>query len=267
LRDGQASVTARRVAAHRLSFARPVAAFGDPDSDDALARDVAADVDVSSTSERMVAYLHARTSFFDRVVLAELDRGVGQVVVVAAGYDGRSLRYRSPGVTWFELDHPDTQQDKRQRLARLGIESAGVSFVAADFRHDDIGVRLAAAGVDRTQTTLFTVEGVVAYLDRSTIMNLFTGLRAVAHAGSRAAVSLSTTAADGTTSERRDQLRRVVSSVGEPLAEPLTPDDAADLLPHAGWRELSADESQPGLRRAGLVLLAPVELGQGSASG
>ena len=33
----------------------------------------------------------------------------GQVVLVASGYDCRALRFRTPGVRFIELDHPDTQ--------------------------------------------------------------------------------------------------------------------------------------------------------------
>src|SRR5260370_26697945 len=70
---------------------------------------------------RMREYLEARTRFFDRVVIGAIDRGVRQIVVGAAGYDGRALRYARSGVRWFEVDHPATQRDKRDRLARLRL--------------------------------------------------------------------------------------------------------------------------------------------------
>jgi len=43
-------------------------------------------------------YLRARTRFFDTKVTGALDRGCPQVVIGAAGYDGRALRYAKPGV-------------------------------------------------------------------------------------------------------------------------------------------------------------------------
>jgi methyltransferase (TIGR00027 family) len=61
----------------------------------------------------------ARTRFFDSGLLHACERGVGQVVIVGAGYDGRPLRFRRPGVTFYELDHPATQADKRARLAEV----------------------------------------------------------------------------------------------------------------------------------------------------
>src|SRR5204863_5794277 len=96
----------------------------------------------------MVRYLAARTAFFDRVVVRALERGVRQVVIAAAGYDGRALRYAKDEVRWFEVDHPDTQADKRERLARLGLRGDEIAFVAADFAHDDVGDGLRAAGHD-----------------------------------------------------------------------------------------------------------------------
>src|SRR6266571_1104529 len=147
MEDGGPSVTARRVAAHRLGFARVVTAYGDPAADEALAADVAAGQAVPAT--RMHDYLAARTAFFDRAVVDAIDRDVRQVVVGAAGYDGRAFRYAKPGVRWFEVDHPATQRDKLARLARLGIAAAHVRFAEADFTRDPVADRLRAAGLDR----------------------------------------------------------------------------------------------------------------------
>src|SRR6266567_2928546 len=122
MEDGGPSVTARRVAARRLGFARVATDYGDPAADEALSADVAAGQVVPAN--RMHDYLAARTSFFDRTVVGAIDRGVQQVVVGAAGYDGRAFRYAKPGVRWFEVDHPATQRDKLERLERLGITSA-----------------------------------------------------------------------------------------------------------------------------------------------
>ena len=94
MKQGQVSVTAQRVAAHRLTFDRIPAPYGDPAADDALARDVAAAAHVDPGPMR--EYLRARTRFFDGVVTRALSGGFAQIVTGAAGYDGRSLRYARP---------------------------------------------------------------------------------------------------------------------------------------------------------------------------
>ena len=76
MEDGGPSVTARRVAAHRLGFARVVTDYGDPAADEALAADVAAGQ--VAPANRMHDYLAARTSFFDRTVVGAIDRAVRQ---------------------------------------------------------------------------------------------------------------------------------------------------------------------------------------------
>src|ERR1700759_4971807 len=153
MEDGGPSQTARRVAAYRLDFTRIPADYGDPAADHALAVDGAAGR--QAQAGRMHAYLAARTTFFDRTVTGALGRGVTQVVVGAAGYDGRAFRYAKPGVRWFEGDHPATQGDKLARLERLGIAAPHVRFVEADFTRDPVGDRLRAGGFRADALALF----------------------------------------------------------------------------------------------------------------
>ena len=86
MREGEPSVTAQHVAAHRLGFARAPTEYGDPEADQLLARDVAHGALATSP---MARYLAARTAFFDRVVVDAIDEGLTQLVAVGAGYDGR----------------------------------------------------------------------------------------------------------------------------------------------------------------------------------
>src|ERR1700722_11461173 len=58
---------------------------------------------------RSFAYLGARTCFYDQFVANALDRGIRQVVVLGAGYDSRAWRFARPGVTFYEVDLPETQ--------------------------------------------------------------------------------------------------------------------------------------------------------------
>src|SRR5436305_10521 len=146
MEDGGPSQTARWVAAHRLDFTRVPAGYGDPAADQALAVDVAAGR--QAPANRMHDYLAARTAFFDRAVTGALGHGVAQVVVGAAGYDGRAFRYAKPGVRWFEADHPATQRDQLRRLERLGIDASGVRFVEADLTRDPVAGPPRPAGPD-----------------------------------------------------------------------------------------------------------------------
>ena len=253
MKPGQASVTAQRVAAHRLTFEREPATFGDPAADEQLARDVAGSV-VVDAGGMMVPYLRARTSFFDLVVVRSIEAGVGQVVVAAAGYDGRALRYAKSGVHWFEVDHPDTQRDKRARLERLGIDTDHVRFVAADFTVDDVAAGLRDAGHDGARPSVFLCEGVAVYLDLAVLESLLRALRTQAHERSRLAISLSVDNGSGTLNERRAAFGAAVASVGEPARTVLTVDGAQRLFATTGWQ---LHEGSERARHAGLVTLVP----------
>jgi len=250
MRDGEVSMTARRVAEHRLSFDRVPASYGDAAADERLSRDVAGE-SRSASGERMVGYLAARTGFVDRAVVTALDRGITQVVVAAAGYDGRAWRYAKPGVRWFEVDHPDTQRDKQSRLHRLGVDADQVTFVPADFVVDPVGSRLVAAGLDSNRTSLMLCEGVAAYLDRPVLIALLEGSAEVAAVGSRLVISLSVATGSPGLADRRAQFQAGVAAVGEPARMVLTADDAGPLLVAAGWAPVSTPpDSGPARERA-----------------
>jgi methyltransferase (TIGR00027 family) len=255
MKTGRPSMTAQSVAAHRLTFERELAPYGDPASDELLARDVAGDRDAGRS--HMVTYLAARTSFFDRVVVRALDGGMTQVVIAGAGYDGRALRYAKPGVRWFEIDHPDTQPDKRTRLDRLGIDTERITFVPVDFTTGDVATALSATTHERSTPTLILCEGVAVYLDRPVLETLLRGLRAIASPRSRLAISVSISNDDPALAERRSMFQNAVAAVGEPARTVLSAGDADALFGGCGWQPIEAS-SQERARRAGLLIATPV---------
>ena len=238
LANGGPSITARRVAAYRLGFTRLPAPYGDTAADESLAADVAAGQEPAAG--RMREYLQARTRFFDRVVVGAIGRGVRQIVVGAAGYDGRALRYARSGVRWFEVDLPATQRDKRDRLARLGLDAGQVQFVEADFTRDPIAERLTAAGLDPGQLSLFLLEGVAVYLEPAVLERVLTEFRHVALAGSRLAISVSTS---GVQDEARARFQATVAALGEPARSTLQAAQAAEVLARTGWQVIAGDDA------------------------
>jgi methyltransferase (TIGR00027 family) len=252
---GQVSVTAQRVAAHRLTFGRIPAPYGDPAADIALARDVAAATAVEPGPMR--EYLRARTRFFDGVVTRALSRGFAQIVTGAAGYDGRSLRYARPGVLWFEVDHPATQQDKRSRLDRLGIDGGHLRFVAADFTVDPVAGLLISAGLDPARPSLFLLEGVAVYLEEAVLRSLLAQLRRIAADGSRLAISLSVNSGSPEHAARRAAFQAAVAAVGEPAWSVVAGADADTLLESTGWRPIREPGKGDRATQAGFIVAEP----------
>jgi methyltransferase (TIGR00027 family) len=183
-RDG--SRTAQRVAAIRAGFDRPSTPEGDDDAQRLLCRGMGA----PARAPWLRPHLLARTRFFDEATLAAIARGVTQVVILGAGYDDRALRFRTPGVRFFELDHPGTQADKRRRLIAGGLLTDGLELIAADFKHEDVSALLERAGHTAGRDTLFICEGLLVYFDGPAIVTLLAALAARASPASTLAASL-----------------------------------------------------------------------------
>jgi methyltransferase (TIGR00027 family) len=240
--EGRPSETAQRVAAHRLAFERVTTNYGNAAADMALATDVAGWPQHGMSAGRMHDYLRVRTEFFDRVVVGALERGFTQVVIGAAGYDGRALRYAKPGVTWFEVDLASTQQDKVARLLRLDIPTDNVRFVEADFASDPVAQRLLTAGLSPSSSCLFLLEGIAVYLEREVLERALREFRQAAGPDSRLAISMSIDS-EAHDAEARSSFREAVAAVGEPARLTLELAEAIELLASTGWREIAEVEA------------------------
>ena len=108
--------------------------------------------------------------------------GLRQYVMLGAGLD--SFGYR-PGLVdklqVFEVDHPATQQWKRQALAAARIPvPASVTFVPADLATASLADVLPASGFDPAQPALISWLGVTMYLTRDAISMALTAISAFA---------------------------------------------------------------------------------------
>ena len=225
------SLTSQVVAATRAVLERPHSPEGDPDSQRKLCAGMQ-----FSPSDSLRLHIAARTAFMDAQVITAIAAGLRQIVICGAGYDDRALRFRTSGVGFFELDHPDTQRDKARRLTELGAHAPTVTLAAADFRSDDVGTVLAQASHDASQPSLFICEGLLTYLDGQTSHRLLAALASRAASGSVLAVSLSAHAA-GLDSRvvvaAANSMRR--TSAAEPWQTILPAAEHLARLEEAGW--------------------------------
>jgi methyltransferase (TIGR00027 family) len=116
---------------------------------------------------RQAKTMAVRTVAVDGAILATESP---QLVILGAGLDGRAWRMKElAGVTVFEVDHPDTQRDKRARVSRLGQTAGEVRYVPVDFQENSLDGALEGAGHDPARATTWVWEGVVMYLDPSDV--------------------------------------------------------------------------------------------------
>lgn len=116
-----------------------------------------------------------RTKYIDDRLGDALRRGVGQVVILGAGFDCRA--YRVEGITRtrvFELDHPATQPRKKEIVSRrLGTLPSHVTYVAIDLAAGTLDAVMQASGYRPDVRTFFVCEGVTHYLPADTVDAVF----------------------------------------------------------------------------------------------
>lgn len=125
--------------------------------------------DAQSPGRRgMRMFVAARTRFAEDALAAAVAGGTRQLVVLGAGLDTYAYRNPHPTLRVFEVDHPDTQRWKAERLAAAGIEvPPSVRYVPVDFERHDLAGALSAAGFAPDVPAFFCWLGVVPYLTRA----------------------------------------------------------------------------------------------------
>ena len=128
-----------------------------------------------STVPGIVAHFILRKRFIEAAVLEAIAEGASQVLVIGAGFDTLTLRLHRmhPHVKFVELDHAATQCYKRKALAASGV---GENIVLRAFDLTRQTLQQSLSGIrhwnDRAKT-VFVMEGVLMYLDRSAVYALF----------------------------------------------------------------------------------------------
>jgi methyltransferase (TIGR00027 family) len=170
---------ALRRAAHQLYDAKPLV-FDDPLAVPILGQEYLPELHKTITklekrfSVGLRAFLVARSRYAEDTLASAVAHGVRQYVLLGAGLDTFAYRNPFPNLRVFEIDHPATQQWKRELLdgSRILIPS-NLTYVPVDFEHQALPAQLLAAGFDSTLPAFFAWLGVVPYLTleafRSTI--------------------------------------------------------------------------------------------------
>ncbi|GAA3183641.1 class I SAM-dependent methyltransferase [Streptomyces ramulosus] len=179
-------------------------------------------------------WIAARSRFADDTVADAVASGCRQVVVLGAGLDTSALRNTHPDVRFFEVDHPDTQQWKRRRLAEAGIAvPSTLTFVPVDFETGTLAEGLAAAGFGRARPTVFVMLGVAMYLTRP---SLHATWRYVAAQGSGSALVMDYLhPAAPASAAALDERAKRAAAAGEPWLSSFTADELRAELTACGF--------------------------------
>ena len=111
------------------------------------------------------AFLVARSRYAEDNLRRAIESGANQYVLLGAGLD--TFAYRNPyaQLRVFEVDHPATQQWKRELLQqnRIAIPES-ITYTPVDFERQSLSAQLSDAGFNFREPAFFAWLGVVPYL-------------------------------------------------------------------------------------------------------
>lgn len=187
-------------------------------------------------------YIVARHRYMDDVVAARLaDPAITRLVVLGAGYDMRAWRFADQlgGRPAYEVDHPATSGRKAKIVERHAAQRpAGLDLrrVTIDFQTETLPERLATAGFEPGEPTIFVWEGVSMYLSRAAVKHTLSTLASLGGPGSTLTMDFWQMPDEATL---RGAWHRVSGAFLGVFGEPITfgshPEDVPGLLEREGW--------------------------------
>jgi len=241
MEEARPSRTALRVAlrraAHQLYDARPLV-LDDPIAVPILGETYAEELRRTPMrpdrpfSVGLRAFLVARSRYAEDTLARAVAQGVTQYVLLGAGLDTFAHRNPYQQLRVFEVDHPATQQWKRELLEISGLPApANLTYVPVDFERQSLSEQLHSAGFNPAVPTFFAWLGVVPYLTLAAFRSTINFIAAQSH-GTGVVLDYSQPRSALPFLEKlaHDSLSARVQLAGEPFQLFFTPSEMASEL-------------------------------------
>ena len=180
-----------------------------------------------------------RTRYAEDALAVAVTRGVGQYVIVGAGFDSFALRQPAfaRDVDVFEIDHPATQALKRERLREYGVPvPPRLHFVPADLSQEQIGNALARSTFRFKSRVFFSWLGVTQYLSREANFATLRGIADCAESESQLVFTYLEEQALGTGTKSVGTLQEAFAGAREPWVSGFDSSRLSDELSEVGLR-------------------------------
>jgi methyltransferase (TIGR00027 family) len=181
-------------------------------------------------------------------------QGISQYVLLGAGLD--SFAYRRPAslehISVFEIDHPSSQEWKRQRLKELDITiPENVYFVPVDFETEDLIEKLKQSKFDPALPSFFSWLGVIYYLNKeATQKTLRTLLATISeHCEFVLDFMIPTEMLSGRDRTAMEETIKTVTDAGEPFLGLYSPEELEATLKQVGFDKVTHISPEDGQKR------------------
>lgn len=158
--------------------------------------------------------------------------GMCQYVICGAGMDTFAFRNDNPAIQVFELDHPDTQRYKLEKIRQLCWNiPTNAHYVPVDFAAHDMTAVLQRAGYDSAGPTFFTILGVTYYLTLPVLERTVQKISSLSKGGDELVFDYpdeTTFRLDG--AERVHYLAQITARLGEPMQQGFQFEALAQML-------------------------------------
>lgn len=181
--------------------------------------------------------LGERKIFMNNQVLAAIDDGAMQVLMLGAGFDTLCLRLapRLPALRFIEVDHPATSSAKAKGVAQQGPPE-NMTLIAADLGDAPLSKVMTGCNAwDSDARSVVVAEGLLMYLTRDDVAGLCRETATCTARGSRLAFS------------HFNHLPRFLSAGANLAGEPwLSASKTADLQEYIGpaWHVITTREAE-----------------------
>ena len=189
------------------------------------------------------ASIVARSRFIEDLVAEQVERGIGQYVILGAGLD--TFAQRRPEIASrirvFEIDRPGPQAWKRQRLTELGYGlPEWLRLVPVDFESNEPWRKLLAdAGFDACKPAVVASTGVSMYLTKDANAAAFGEIAKLAP-GTTFVMSflLPLELSEPAVRPGMEQAEKGAKASGTPFVSFFTPAEMMAMARSAGFREI-----------------------------
>ena len=158
-----------------------------------------------------------------------------QYVICGAGADSFSFRNSNPNIEIFEVDHPDTQRYKWERIRTLEWNvPKNVHFVPVDFEKETMIEGLLKAGFSTQKRTFFSILGVSYYLTLPVFANTLEQIASLSALGSILVFDFPLK--EGNFPPRVAELEKITDDLGEPMRGGFTYGEISRALYSLGFQ-------------------------------